>query len=304
VTPSFHRACLGAAALVLIVTGERASTQVPQFRGRADLVSVDVAVQQRGRPVTGLAAADFEIFDNGVPQKVSDLAFETLPIDVTVALDISESVTGAVLDQLRRSVKDLAQDLTTRDRLRLLTFNVRVSRLVDFGAPASSIDTAFNGIRPFGATAALDTLAVALTQPPIPERRQLVVVFTDGDDRSSVTTPEMLLDVARRTTPTVGLVFPSVRLRTGVESAPQTQAEQARSKFYTQLADETGGFLHVVDAGESLESVFRRMLTDFRRSYVLYFAPEGVPRAGTHTLDVRVKRTGVEVHARRAYTSQ
>jgi VWFA-related protein len=303
VTTSFRRTGLVAAAFVLIVIGERASTQVPQFRGRADLVSVDVAVQQRGRPVTGLAAADFEIFDNGVPQKVSDLAFETLPIDVTVALDISESVTGAVLDQLRRSVKDLAQDLTTRDRLRLLTFNVRVSRLVDFGAPASSIDTAFNGIRPFGATAALDTLAVALTQPPIPERRQLVVVFTDGDDRSSVTTPEMLLEVARRTTPTIGLVFPSIRLRTGVETAP-SEAEQSRSKFYTQLADETGGFLHVVDAGESLESVFRRMLTDFRRSYVLYFAPEGVRRAGTHTLDVRVKRTGVDVHARRAYTAQ
>jgi VWFA-related protein len=286
-----------------MVTGDRASTQTPQFRGRADLVSVDVAVQQRGRPVTGLASADFEISDNGVPQKISDLVFETLPIDVTVALDISESVTGAVLDQLRRSVKDLAQDLTARDRLRVLTFNVRVSRLVDFGAPASSIDTAFNGIRPFGATAALDTLAVALTQPATPERRQLVVVFTDGDDRSSVTTPEMLLDVARRTTPTVGLVFPSARLRTGVEVAASS-AEQARSKFYSQLADETGGFLHVVDAGESLESVFRRMLADFRRSYVLYFAPAGVQRGGMHTLDVRVKRAGVEVHARRAYTSQ
>src|SRR5262249_20879965 len=105
------------------------------------------------------------------------------------------------------------------------------------------------------------------------------------------------------TTPTVGLVFPSARLRTGVQTTP-SEAEQARSKFYTQLADETGGFLHVVDAGESLESVFRHMLTDFRRSYVLYFAPTGVERNGTHTLDVRVKRPGVDVHARRAYTSQ
>jgi VWFA-related protein len=252
------------AVIALVAAGEPVSTQTPQFRGRADLVSVDVAVQQRGRPVTGLAVADFEILDNGVPQTISDLAFETLPIDVTVALDVSQSVTGAVIDQLRRSVKDLAADLTARDRLRLLTFNVRVTRLVDFGAPASSIDTAFNGIRPFGATAALDTLAVALTQPAAPERRQLVVVFTDGDDRSSVTTPELLLDVARRTTPTVGLVFPSARLRTGID-APPSPAEQARSKFYSQLAEETGGFLHVVDAGESLESVFRRMLADFRR---------------------------------------
>jgi hypothetical protein len=43
------------------------------------------------------------------------------------------------------------------------------------------------------------------------------------------------------------------------------------------------------------------MVQDFRSSYVLYFTPKGVERAGVHTLDVRVKRNGAEVRARRSY---
>jgi hypothetical protein len=34
---------------------------------------------------------------------------------------------------------------------------------------------------------------------------------------------------------------------------------------------------------------------------VLYFTPKGVDRQGVHTLEVRVKRTKADVHARRGY---
>ena len=56
-----------------------------------------------------------------------------------------------------------------------------------------------------------------------------------------------------------------------------------------------------VKSGENLTSKFRRMVQDFRSSYVLYFTPRGVERTGPHTLEVRVKRPGVEVRARRGY---
>ena len=109
---------------------------------------------------------------------------------------------------------------------------------------------------------------------------------------SSVTTEEMLLDVARRTTPTLGLVL-----------TPVLSAAAARTaKVYTQLASETGGFVEVAEQNKSLASVFQKVLTDFRRSYVLYFAPAGVTRSGLHRIDVRVKRAGAEVHARRSYS--
>ena len=43
------------------------------------------------------------------------------------------------------------------------------------------------------------------------------------------------------------------------------------------------------------------MLREFRSSYVLYFTPHGVEPAGAHALEVRVRRAGVDVRARRGY---
>jgi hypothetical protein len=43
------------------------------------------------------------------------------------------------------------------------------------------------------------------------------------------------------------------------------------------------------------------VLDSFRASYVLYFTPQGVERAGAHTLDVRVRRSDAQVRARSGY---
>ena len=43
----------------------------PTFHASAHSVSVDVAVRQRGRPVTGLTASDFALLDNDVPQAIA-----------------------------------------------------------------------------------------------------------------------------------------------------------------------------------------------------------------------------------------
>ena len=63
----------------------RSAPQQPSFRATSNAVRVDVTVQQRGRPVTDLKLQDFEILDNGTPQVVTDMSYEKLPIDVTVA---------------------------------------------------------------------------------------------------------------------------------------------------------------------------------------------------------------------------
>ena len=277
-----------------------AQNPVPTFHASADSVSVDVSVRQRGRPVTGLTAGDFELLDNGAPQVIADFSYEKLPIDVTVALDVSESVTGAAIDQLRRSVRELQQDLTPRDRLRLLTFNLRIARLLDFGAPASAWDAAFAHIRPFGGTSVLDTMAVVLSEAASEDRRHLVVVFSDGNDSQSLSEPAVLLEVARRTTPTLCIVLATSR--GGASSGSPSAAEVAERQFYAQLARETGGILDTLGANDNLGSAFRSMLDEYRTSYVLHFVPKGVTPSGFHAVDVHVTRPGAEVRARRGYT--
>jgi VWFA-related protein len=282
-----------------------AQDPAPVFRAGADAVSVEASVRRDRRVVTGLTAADFEVLDNGVAQQVSDVSYEKLPIDVTVLLDVSASVSGPVLDELRRALKQLRADLSTQDRLRLLTFNMRVQRLVDFTDPAPKIDTALASVSGGGSSAVFDSLAVALSSGVPRGRRQLVVLFSDGQDSSSITDSDTLLDVARRTTPTVAVVLaspmrqrPSSLVRHSPKPTP-TIADLAQ-----QIASDTGGFVVGLNPGENLASAFRQVLEQFRTSYVLYFTPQGVTPQGAHTLEVRVKRPNVEVRSRRSYAGQ
>ncbi len=282
------------------------SQQEPRatFRTGADVVAVEASVQHDKRPVTGLKAGDFELLDNGVPQQITDLSYERLPIDVTVVLDVSASVTGAVLDQLRQAVRQLKADLGTGDRLKLVAFNMQIRRLADFGAPAAVTDSAFASLSGVGSSAVFDSVAVQLAAPAAEGRRHLIVLFTDGKDSSSISDPDALFDVARRTTATVDTVLAS----TASERSNATPFARAPGRplitvgrMYDQLARETGGLVVSTAAGENLASTFRRALADFRTSYVLYFTPQGVAASGSHTLDVRVKRDGTEVRARRGY---
>jgi VWFA-related protein len=297
---------LGALALAAPPQSSTPPTQqapASVFRASADAVSVEASVRRDRRPVIGLKASDFELLDNGVPQQITDVSYEKLPIDVTVVLDVSASVTGSALDELRRALRQLRADLGKQDRLRLLTFNMRVKRLVDFDDPAPAADAALASLRGSGSSAIFDSLAVALSSATRPGRRQLIVLFSDGQDSSSITDADVLLDVARRSTPTVAVVLaspsrqrPASLVRTSAKTSAATVGDMAE-----QIASVTGGFVAAINPGENLTSTFRRVLEQFRTSYVLYFTPTGVERQGSHTLDVRVKDAKVEIRARRGY---
>ena len=290
-------------ALALVGTAAAGQEPPPVFRASADVVSVEASVKRDRRAVTGLKAADFELLDNGVAQEITEVAYEKLPIDVTMLLDVSASVTGSVLDELRRAVHQVRTDLRAEDRLRLITFNMGIRRLVDFGEPASAMDTALSSLRATGSSAVFDSLAVALTAAGPAGRRQLIVLFSDGQDSSSVTDADTLLDVARRTTPTVAVILgsPSPERPASLLRTSSALGSATVGSLSERIANETGGFVSVVKPGENITSRFQRALEDFRSSYVLYFTPRGVDRGGAHTLDVRVKRAGAEVRARRGY---
>jgi hypothetical protein len=83
------------------------------FRSGAEAVRVDVLVTDGNHPVGGLTAADFEVRDSGVRQRVDSVAFEDVPLNVMLALDTSDSVAGPPLLHLKTAaaaVLDLLDD--------------------------------------------------------------------------------------------------------------------------------------------------------------------------------------------------
>ena len=292
--------------------------QPPVFRASANAVMVDVSVRDAQRRVlTDLTAADFTVTDNGVPQQVDDVSYGKLPIDVTVGLDISRSVTGPLQDSLRAAVAQLMRDLRKGDRLKLMLFNMRLNRIVDFTTDVSQIERAIAAATPSGGTALFDALSVAMISASDPNRRQLIVFFTDGSDTSSTTSATMLAKISERTRATVTFVLspivsalpttstlrPSVTVGTG-QLAPSPTPRQNIVFFGSalrQLANDTGGQMLTTSLSSSLSVMFLQALNNYRTAYVLYYSPKGVDRAGFHAIEVSVNRPGAVVQARRGY---
>jgi VWFA-related protein len=310
----------------MIALGLFAGSQDPQqqvFRSGASAVVVDVSVRDAShRVVTDLKANDFTVLDNGVPQQVEELSYGKLPIDVTVGLDISGSVTGPLLDRLRTAIRQLMADLKKDDRLKLMIFNMRFSQTIDFTTDVTAIDRAIQTAGAAGGTALFDAVSVAMVTAADPGRRQLVVFFTDGTDTSSTTTGETLLKVAERSRATVSFVLlPTVTAGAASSSSAPPAGGSRTTEMAPGLLDSTGArtvtivdtpIQHVANATGgvvlpigsgvgTLGPTFLQVLDRFRSAYVLFYSPKGVDRSGFHTLTVTVNRPGAIVEARRGY---
>jgi VWFA-related protein len=309
--PAMLAALLAGLAVCSSFVGRAQSQpQAPTFRSSANAVMVDVNVRDRNRKViSNLKASDFEVLDNGVAQTVDSVSYGKLPIDVTVALDVSFSVTGTLLDRLRRGVTTLMSDLKKEDRLKLMVFNMQVHRTIELTGDTHAVDKALKAVTAGGSTALLDAISVALVSSSAPDRRQLVMFFTDGSDSSSVSTPAAVTTTARRARATLSFVMPNTAsgllpvVRSGSSATFQISAGMSAhtDPVYTNLARETGGGVLPVGGNTDLAAIFRQVLGDFRSAYVLYFNAKGVDQGGYHTLEVKVNRPDATVTARRGY---
>ena len=288
---------VGLCAMVLCAHIVSAQQQTPPtFRAGADAVTLEVSVRDRARPILGLQPADFLVSDSGVPQTVATVTYGVKPIDVTVVLDVSLSVTGSMLTRLSQAVRQLMADRGPNDRLKLIMFKSRVLRVVDFTTDADVVEHAIHGATAGGGSAVWDALSVATVSASDPDRRQLVMIFTDGADSSSVLTPEAVAQVVERTPVAVSAVVttggPLVRTMPGSGAAALRQLTVASGGVYIGLANWT----------QDLTATFRRVLDEFRSTYVLHYTPTGVAASGFHPLAVSVKgRDGLTVKARRGY---
>lgn len=148
--------------------------QRPLFRSTTVSVSVDVSVRKGNSPVPNLTAADFVLTDNGVRQTVESLQIEAVPVDVTLAIDVSGSTRG-LLGRYRSDVAAIAELLRPTDRLRLIAFGSQVDeplRLTPVAgrAPVHRLVGSSN-------SAVYDGIAAALLRTPGIDRRHLIVAL-------------------------------------------------------------------------------------------------------------------------------
>lgn len=262
----------------------------PTFRAFADVVAVDVSVKNGRVPVGGLTSADFEVLDKGVVQQLDALSIEAVPIDVTLAVDLSGSVVPNV-KAFKSDVEKFVSLLRPEDRVRLVSFASDVHEDLPMQPPLGRLSANWTDIG--GATSLNDGVLYALLWPETPDRRHLVIVFTDGFDSSSTTPNESIPAVAGR----VEAVLHAVLVQL---SQPMPDYSQGSLDALREAVRRTGGETHRLSRAVD---DFTQIVADFRASYVLRYTPKGVDRPGWHTLTVHVKRPGnFTIRARQGYT--
>ena len=281
------RACVSGAAAALAMSVAFDAAQVPTFRSRIDSVRVDVLVTEDRRVVRGLRASDFEITDNGVAQQVEFLSFAELPLNVILSFDMSQSVRGERLDHLRLAAHAVLDGLGPDDRAALLTFNDVLRRPAALTRDVPRVLSELDAFEPQGLTALIDGTFAGLTLAGLDAGRDLLLIFSDGVDTSSLLPAARVLDAARRTDVTIY----SVAVRgTG-------------SQFLSDASRDTGGRAVEIESTTDLQKTFVAILDEFRQRYVLSFTPRGVSNTGWHRLQVRVKGRRPTITARLGYTA-
>ena len=280
---SFAPAALGAAPQ---------SQTLLTFRATTTVVSVPASVQCGRFPAPGLTAADFEVLDEGVRQRIESMSTESVPIDVTLAIDTSSSVI-ADFPAFKLEVQRFAAMLRPVDRLRVVSFATGVYEVAPMRAATSDLN--LDALVPGGWTSSNDGLIYALLWPTDPDRQHLVIALTDGIDSHSTLGAATLVEIASR----VRAVF-HVVLVAGV-GVPASQWERGARDAVVDVATQSGGAVHELGRASS---DFKRIFDDFRASYVLRYMPEGVARDGWHDLSVKLlvrDASRCTIRARRGY---
>src|SRR5262249_2900012 len=142
--------------------------------------------------------ADFEVADNGVPQEVEFVSYDQIPLNIVLALDMSESVAGERLEHLRSAGTSLLGGLKRSDQAALVTFNNHVMLGAGRSTELGPMRDELGRVEGAGDTSLVDGAYAGLTVGESDAGRALMIVFSDGLDTLSWLTPAAVLDAVKR----------------------------------------------------------------------------------------------------------
>ncbi len=261
----------------------------PTLKVETRLVNVALNVADaKGAPVGGLNREDFEILEDGKPQKIAVFERETTtPLSIVLAIDTSESVlTNERLEKeaAKHFVNALLRD---QDELDVVEFSDVVHELVPFTNQKKRIENGINGVQRGEATAVYDAVYLASQllagTSAASGRRRVVVMITDGGDTVKGSKYTQAMEEAQRAG---AMVYSLIIVPIYADAGRNTAGEHA----LIQMAEDTGGKYYYVVDPQDLEPAFKHVSDDLRTQYLLgYYAPKRGADNSYRTIKVRME---------------
>jgi len=294
---------VGALAAGGVVSSAQAPAQpaTPSFKGGVELVTIRAVVRDgKGRAVTSLTKADFELLDNGRPQELLAVEQDNGPVGLALLFDISGSMD--VNDRFGRAREQgyflLSGLRNGEDEAAIFAFDSRLHVIQPFTTELDRLRGSVTEFSRWGMTSLHDAIASASrTMDSRATRRRALVVLTDGIDTGSKLTPAQVSAIAS----SIDLPVYIVAVVQGIDDPRTGGSNQALAGELADLARWTGGQLFVSTSMSEASNVARQITAELRQQYLIAFEPGATP--GWHAVEVKVRRKGHSVQARSGYMS-
>jgi Ca-activated chloride channel family protein len=288
----------------------------PRLRVDVGLVNVSFSVRNAdGAYIDGLTRSDFEVLEDGVPQKIQ--FFDTSgqsPLTVGLIEDFSDSQDHFNRQHRRDTQEFLHEVLLPADRAFLTCFGDHVRLVAD---PTNSPEAIDRFRRAYdrhpldfpvlgddeerhGGTALFDAVFFsARNKMRLASGRKALLIFSDGEDNSSVRSLSTAIEAAQGAD-ALAYAIRYTEVKHHVPS-PQNLKGMASMK---RLAEETGGRDFDATALE-MKDVFLQIGRELRSLYELAYTPTNPARDGQfRKITIRARDPSFRVRARTGYSAR
>jgi Ca-activated chloride channel homolog len=279
------------------------ATEAPaaMFRSSVSLVSVSAVVRdKRGKVMSSLTGADFEVIDGGKRRQVVDFhSDKTAPASVALLIDGSGSMRLGAKHLIARSIStDLLASLDPkRDAAALMSFDTRLVTLCEFTRDFERIRKRLGTVQTFGSTSLYDAVAgSAALVADRAQNRRAVIVLTDGTDNASSYSPERVAWIAS----TIDVPVYVFEIGDGTEWLDEDDKKTVNP--LAAIAQATGGDLFVANTPELVAAAVKRVTEELRHQYVIAF--ESATDEGLRRVVVRTRKPELRVTSRSWYQAR
>ena len=257
------------------------------IRVDVNLVLVDATVKTKsGQIIADLKQDDFQLREDGVPQKIDIFSRDELPISVALVLDLSDSI-GPFLGPLRDAANTALSALKPTDEVALFTFSTEAELRVPFTKDKTKIAQQINAFQVGGATNINDGIFVAakyLLNAPPNGRRVIILI---SDDVGTSAGGEGTHDIVTETIAADAVVY---NLKIPGYNSPGTLFAASMVPGLVNIrkvADQTGGEIFDVKDVAHLDEAFRALIARIKTRYTLGYYTKATAATGKrHKLDV------------------
>jgi len=275
------------------------AAQRGRIRVTVNLVNVLVSVlDEHNRPAPDLPLESFQLFEEGVQQKIDKFESETLqPLDLAIMIDASLSAHKEITFEQEAAAHFIRQVLRPGDRLSVFCFDENVTQVAPFSDNVADLQAAVRRIPAGAGTSIYDALLLGsrALERRGDDRRRVIILVTDAGE----TTSRADFDAARKEAVLSNALLYTIVIRpVKNESGRNTAGEHALET----MTDTTGGAMFYPDSAQELGAIFDRIDRELRTQYRLAYYPNPRGPANTYrSIVITVTPSTYKVRHRKSY---